>query len=143
MAVFSTTIDATGWAVIITAVFLGIGKIVTMVLDHYKEQARIVREEAVAAKVEEARVQAAKTAVKVEEVKTTLTETSSIADGKLDKIHTLVNSAMGTQLETVAIALRRLAEGNPSKENLEAAKLADEKWSVHKDKQSTVDNKTN
>lgn len=64
---------------------------------------------------------------KVDEVKTTLAETTSKTDGKLDTIHKLVNAAMTSQLKINAEQARRIARDNPADATAQAAADASEK----------------
>lgn len=93
-------LDANGVAIIIGAIFLGIGKIVSMYIEYKRERDRIVREAATAIKVEAVRAEAVKTANSVAEVKSDLAdateahkESRAVTDEKLD--------SMSTQLEVV------------------------------------------
>jgi hypothetical protein len=88
-----------------------------------------------------------RTAAKVEEVRKTAAETARHADEQSEKIlnvsnkvHTLVNSAMGEQLRVTCISARTLANLTGKPEHLQAAEEADVKLAEHERKQSQVDN---
>ena len=93
-------------------------------------------------------------AVKVKEVKVTLEDSTGVVNEKLDtiakttgentkttdKIHTLVNSAMGAQLRVAALALRRIASATDSTtEDKVAAEVAENAYREHEMKQKVVD----
>lgn len=58
-----------------------------------------------------------------------------------ESIHTLVNSAMGTQLRISAIALRRLSDMTKHAADEAAAELAEKLSNEHEQKQRKVDEK--
>ncbi len=93
-----------------------------------------------------AKASADKAAVKTEEVKTSLQETTKATDAKLEKIentanatHVLVNSNMGAQLKISAIALRRLAVNTKDPGDEAAAIVAEKALAEHQGKQDKVD----
>jgi len=138
--------DASGWAIVIGAVFIGITQIVSMILAYLREQAKMVRDMAVAKKVEEVKDQAEQAAEQVKEVKTALEETTSATSEKLDKIaetsdktHTLVNSNMGVQLKLNAELSRWKADQTKDKSDEAAAIQAEHMFREHEGKQATVD----
>ncbi len=125
-------ISAEGYAVIIAAVCIGIGGVImnalTLILAHLdrkrlaeREEARIIREQAAAAKVEEVRLQATRAAVKVDEVRVAAREVAvkveEVAqaarsqDAKLDAltanveaVHKATNSLTDKLVETTGVA---------------------------------------
>lgn len=89
---------------------------------------------------------AAVAATAVEQVKTDLTNTQDVVNGKLDKAqeiaektHTLVNSNMGAQLKMHALLCRRMAEKTGEPDDLSAATQAEKLLAEHEDKQAVVD----
>ena len=114
-------IDASGWGVIIGAVFLGLTQLTTLLLAYRRDAVKAA--------------QVAIVAVKAEEVART-------ADKKLDSIHTLVNSSMGRQLQMSAILSRRIALLTNKPEDKLAADEAEKLLKEHDEKQSSVDSKT-
>lgn len=58
-----------------------------------------------------------------------------------EKVHTLVNSAMGSQLKLNAVATRRLAILTNSPVDVDAAAVAEKALKEHEAKQATVDAK--
>lgn len=76
-------LDANGWATVIAAVFIGVAQIVGMILAYKREEAKKIREEIAAAKVEEVRRQAAIAATKAVEVKETLQKTTEATTAKI------------------------------------------------------------
>ncbi len=136
-------IDATGWTVIIGAVVLGIGGITTSALNlviGYKERklaadredARVVRDRAVAGKVEVA-------AVKVEEVRETLKVSQANTEQKLVQIHDLVNSQLGRALSATATLARWKADQTKSAGDVMAADIAERSLADHIEKQAVAD----
>lgn len=118
-------IDASGWALIIGAVFLGLTQIATMHFSYKRDQ--------LAAK-------------KVEAVKVALEASGKATDKKLDAIaevgdatHTLVNNNMGIQLKLNAVTLRRLAGITKKTGDREAAIAAEKLYAEHMAKQAVVD----
>lgn len=67
------------------------------------------------------------------------------ADVERDKLardtHMLVNSGMGEQLLIAMVSAKNLAYAKPTKENVDLAKVAEQKYNHHQAKQSVVDNK--
>ncbi len=82
---------------------------------------------------------ATKAEKKVEEVKETLVATNSAMDGKLDTIHTLVNSKLGRVLRTNAATLRALAILTHDDAVANLATEAEAESAEHEAKQATVD----
>jgi len=85
-------------------------------------------------------------ATKVEEVKATLEESTAKADAKTDaiadvtdKIHTLTNHAMEIVLDDLATSKRHIATLTGKKEDMEAAREAENALNIHKGKQAEVD----
>jgi len=152
-------IDATGWAVIIGASCVGVGGIVTSVVSLVisyadrkrlsdREDAKIERERIAAEKVEAVRVQAATAAKAVNEVKTSLAESTEATANKLDAMakvsedtHSLVNSAMLEQKRMFAAKCKASAEDKPTAANIAEAKVAQEVYEEHKKKQESMENK--
>ena len=83
------------------------------------------------------------TAAQVEEVKQTLVDSQTETNGKLDKIHTLVNSSMGTALKMNAELARWKAEqrkdlpGNDA--DIALAEAMENAYREHQAKQAVVD----
>ena len=121
-------LDANSWAIIVGAIFIGLGQLLTMYLAWRS--------------AEDAKK-------KAQEVKITLRETTEKQASKLDGIakvgeatHILVNNNMKIQLQISAVALRRIADANPeSIADEEAAKLAEASLREHEVKQKALDNK--
>lgn len=139
-------IDASGYAIIIGAVFLGITQIVGMVLAYYRERDKVERDKVVAAKVEEVKAEATKAAVKVVEVKADLRAVATRQDQKLTSIqevgnanHALLNSGHEAQLKLGAELSRWKADHEGSEENLIAADKAEKLYQDHVAKQAKVD----
>ena len=79
-------------------------------------------------------------AFKVDEVKTTLAEQTAATSHKLDDIHTLVNSNMGTQLKLNSVLARRLADlPGATEADRTAATDAERMYNDHVAKQAVVD----
>ena len=85
-------------------------------------------------------------AVKVEEVKTTLTRSGFNTKTKLnelqnvaDKTHDLVNGAMSAQMSITAVALRSLATVTNKADDIKAAELAEKALSDHEERQRTAE----
>lgn len=145
------TIEAEGWVLILGAFFLGVGKVVEIILQYKREQEKIARELAaaietkkelahVAEKVAEVATDAkdavdhAKFAsevaskahdviLKASEAQTAATE----AQGeKLDAISAFLNGASITQLQTTLDALDRLAKESGKQEDAHTASVARE-----------------
>jgi hypothetical protein len=76
---------------------------------------------------------------KVEEVKQTLITTNSTMDGKLNTIHTLVNSKLGRVLRTNASTLRALAVLTQDPSYAKLADDAEAESADHEAKQAAVD----
>jgi len=72
-------------------------------------------------------------------VKATLATATDKQNEKLGEIHALVNSGMGAQLETTAIALRRLATLSAEPDDVIAADRAEELFREHQKKQANAD----
>lgn len=143
-----SAIDAAGWVMIITSVFLGITTLAKMAFDFSREQAKLHRDAETALKVEAVRVQAEVAARRVGEVKAELVASNEVANHKLDDIaktgnavHVLVNSNMGVQLKISAVALRRVADLTNDDKDILAAKMAEDLLNAHEVKQATVDAK--
>lgn len=141
---------AEGWAVIITAACVGIGgiitSVVTLILQYYRENAKIVRDQAVAAKVEEVAVETRKAKVEARDAKITLRDTNAATSAKLEGLatvarstHALVNNAMSIQLRSNAALARKLAALDSSPENVAAAEEADRAYAEHQQRQAAVD----
>ena len=120
----------TKWIVVITVVALAVTAVANVILQVL------------------ARLDAAKTAKKVEEVKETLEVEKAATTEKLNDIakvadatHTLVNSSMSAQLKISAVALRRIAELTNHPEDKAAAVLAEKMDKEHTVKQAVVDAK--
>ncbi len=64
-----------------------------------------------------------------------------VQSDKLDSIHTLVNSNMGTQLKIAAVAIRRVATMTNHADDMAAADLAEKLLAEHMHKQAVVDAK--
>jgi len=132
-------IDATGWSVIIGAVFLGLIQLATLFVNYFREKAKIKREQELADRVEAVKAQA--------EVAAKLLKTNTAANvNKLDaiavtgeKTHALVNSAMAAQLRVTAVALRRIADVSGNAADMEAAELAEKNLADHQEKQKRSD----
>jgi hypothetical protein len=122
-------IDAPGWAIIIGAVFLGVTKIVSMVLDYLRFKANRAKAEEVAATLEEA---TAATTTKLEEIAKVGVDT-----------HTLVNSNMAIQLKLNVVALGRIKDmtrGEPgNRDDVAAWESAVRLLREHEEKQKVVD----
>ncbi len=99
-----------------------------------------------ARKADTVAVKAAAAAVQVSEVKATLAESTASVNDQLATIaqvgrdtHTLVNSAMGRQLELTAATARALAAAEPGPVNEAAATTAERLLLEHRRKQAVVD----
>lgn len=132
-------LDATGWSVVIAALFLGFGQIVSMILSHLREQAKIERDKIVAAKVEQVAVKTVEAAKEVKEVKATLEERGVRQDEQLTTIHTLVNSQRGQTLRMLAVTARAKAVITQDAKDLAAATEAEQEYADHELKQSRAD----
>jgi hypothetical protein len=138
--------SAEGWAIIIGAVFVGVAKIVSMVLDYRREQAKILRDAVIAEKVAGVAMQAQVAARKAEEVKKTLVETTAANDQQLSEIaktgkdtHMLVNSAMGAQKRLLAVTSRAKATITNEAMDMAAADAAEADLREHEAKQNRLD----
>jgi hypothetical protein len=60
-------------------------------------------------------------------------------DKTVADIHTLVNSGMGEQLLIGMVAAKNLAFAKPTKENIDLADVAEQKYNNHQAKQNRVD----
>ncbi len=76
---------------------------------------------------------------KAEEVKTTLAAATAQQDGKLDRIHTLVNSNMGVQLRMTAELARWKAVQTRDPKHIAEAENAERLYREHVEKQAAVD----
>lgn len=92
---------------------------------------------------------AQRAARKVEEVKTTLSETTKETDKKLDSIarvgemtHDLCNSAMLEQKRMHMVKCEAAAQETPSAVNIAEARVAKETYDEHKSKQEQMDAKS-
>ena len=74
-----------------------------------------------------------------EEVKTTLAAVTAQQDGKLDRIHTLVNSNMGVQLRMTAELARWKAVQTRDPQHIAEAENAERLYREHVEKQAAVD----
>lgn len=122
----------TKWIGVVTVVALAVTAVANVVLQ-------------VLARAEAARVASA-AAQKVEEVKHTLEDKDILTNAKLeglakvaDATHTLVNSAMCTQLKISAVALRRVADLTKHPDDVAAAELAEKGLVEQVDKQKIAD----
>jgi hypothetical protein len=111
---------------------------------------RLNQKQAIAAeRAEVAVTKVAEVAVKAQEVKKTLSESTEAITGKLDGIakvgeatHILVNNNMAIQLRISAAALRRIARSpEASPDDQTAAQLAEEALAEHLRKQKELDAK--
>jgi aspartokinase len=145
-------IDPTGWAVIIGAATIGLSGIVTSALTlilSYKERQR--QEEREHARIERDRIvaeKAEKAAVKVEEVRRALSNSTEATVEKLDemakvgeKTHALVNSAMLEQKRIYAAKCKAASIDTPTEANLAEATAAEEVYLEHKAKQEAMEAK--
>lgn len=112
----------------------------------YQLQKQKIAAEKAGVKVEEVRKTAAVAAEAVEDVKTTLKETKSATDEKLEELadiaaatHVLVNSAMGAQLKLNAETSRFKADTTKNPIDIAAAELAEHTLADHVAKQRAVD----
>lgn len=78
---------------------------------------------------------------KVEIVRTELQRSGASTTEKLDEIHTLVNSQYGIALALNADNARFKADKTKTKEDIEAAELAEKLYHEHRANQGRVDNK--
>lgn len=77
---------------------------------------------------------------RVSEVKTTLQQSNTRQEGKLDDIHRLVNKPLATALKAVALAYRERAERPGATEGDKvAADAAERDYREHERKQALVD----
>jgi hypothetical protein len=106
---------------------------------------RGVKVEAAANKAQTAATHAAEqvveVATKTEDVRKTLVETDSNVNHKLDTIHTLVNSNMGTQLKISAGLARQLADLTKTESALKIAEEYERLVADHDAKQAQVDSR--
>jgi hypothetical protein len=114
-------IEAGGWVLIIAAMFLGLTQMTALILQYLSGR----RQEAITTELK------MKTESNSEKLNA-VTETN-------EKIHTLVNSNMGVQLEISAVFARRIAIMTKDPEDLRAADLAERYLAEHQAKQSIVD----
>ena len=96
-----------------------------------------------------ASVQVAKAAVEVENVRTTLEDTTATSAAELAEVkqiatdtHTLVNSASLVNLRLYAVAARRIATLTNDPADITAAEAAEKQAKEHQEKQDTVDRET-
>lgn len=150
-------IDATGWALVVGAVFAGLTalvvQIINLIVGNYREQDKMRREDVAAARMEEierSRKQREEyVAQKVDEVKDEAAhdrehqsehmQISKEARDEVRKVHTLVNSAMAEQLRVASVALRRIADISGLKQDKESADDAEKRLADHIGQQKTLD----
>ena len=119
-----------GWAVVVTAIFLGIAKITDMILVYKRE-------------VNKAKL-AAVVAVNVKEVAVKQAETSEQITGMADlthKTHDLVNSAMMEQKRIYAVKCRAMANETHRAADIAEAEAAEQAYREHKEGQEKSDAK--
>jgi dihydroxyacetone kinase len=123
--------SAEGWVLIIGAIFYGIDRVVAMFLAYHREKDRLIREAAVADKVEEVRVRTVASDKKVDKVAATLVESKASTDEKLDSIHDLCNSAMAEQKRMVAVSTRETANATRDPAHIAIAEAAEIAYERH------------
>ena len=95
-------IDASGWVLIIGAVFLGITKIISMILEYHQAKDQARRDEAAAEKIEEVR-KATLAAAEVRQAALVAVESHSTKlDAIADQINEVRKAANGLKDELVA-----------------------------------------
>lgn len=129
-------IDPTGWAIIIAAVCVGVGGVITSVVNlvlGFLERKAAAR-------------RAIETAKKVEEVKTTLEESTVVQAERIeelkkvaDETHTLVNNNMGVQLKLNMELSRWKADQGNDPAHIRDAEQAEKLYNEHMEKQAVVD----
>jgi hypothetical protein len=118
-------IDATGWAAIIGAVFLGFSSLLIQVLTI---MIAFVRGDRIRNAIEVA----ARDHKSHEQI-------SHDTKSEVHSVHVLVNDAMNTQLRISAVALRRIADISQSVGDIAAAEAAERLLQEHELKQKLVD----
>lgn len=127
------------WVVMITALAVTGGLIAQIALQVLArmEAARVAAQ---------AKADAERAALATEKVAGVLAENTTATTKKLDgitettqKVHVLVNSAMGVQLRLAAVALRRVAELTGNAADVKAAEMAEEAHKSHEARQQVVD----
>ncbi len=125
-----------GWTQIILAVITLIGSIVTPIIAGIGAYFMF-----------KLKISAEKAATKVENVAVTLEASDAKTDHELheikatgEKIHTLVNSNMGIQLQLNAKLSRRVADQSQDPADIEVANASERMYQEHQGKQALVDN---
>lgn len=117
-------IDATGIAVIIGAIFLGVTQVVTMVLAYFREKDKIARDKIVAQKVEQVAVK------QEEDGKATAEKLDGIADIG-HKAHDLANSETLARKKKYAEKCAAMAKVTGKPEDIREAELSSEEYLEH------------